>query len=107
MTILTIRSGKRYAVRRSIGVSNGTIEAQGLLIELAQEGCRVSSLEGQGFKMGDAVVLKFQDRSLRGVVRWTGPGVIGVRFLDPLFASQLGDLITQNKCEVETLRYGT
>ncbi len=107
MTILTIRSGKRYAVRRSIGVSDGTIEARGLLIELAQEGCRVSNLEVERFTTGDAVVLNFEDRSMGGVVRWTSAGVIGVRFEDPLFTHQLNDLIAQNRPEVETLRYGT
>lgn len=105
MTLLTTRSGKRYAVRRSIGVSDGYVEARGLLIELAREGCRVSNLDRDGFLMGDDVVLNFEDRSLRGAVRWTSPGVIGIRFQHPLFANQLNELITQNRCEGEPLRY--
>ena len=107
MTILTIRSGKRYAMRQSIGVTDGSIEARGLLIELSQEGCRISSLGGQGFTTGDRVTLEFQDRSLEGTVRWVSHGVIGVRFEHPLFNNQLSDLITQNRCGEEPLRYGT
>ena len=108
MTLLRIRSCKRYAVRQSIGVlRDESIETRGLLIELAQEGCRISSLDSAGFTSGDAVVLNFQDRSLRGFVRWTNPGVMGVRFEEPLFINQLDDLITRSRCEVETLRYGT
>lgn len=108
MNVLTMRSCKRYAVRQSLVVigPNGT-KTDGLLIELAQEGCRISNLEGIEVTTGDAVVLDLGEHTLHGFVRWSGIDVIGVRFERALFVNQLNTLITHSRDQLNTLSYGT
>lgn len=108
MTILRIRSCTRYAVRQPLRlVGPGESETRGLLIELGQEGCRISGLHDREFKAGEIVVLKLQKQSIRAVVRWASPGVIGVRFEAPLYIDQLGDLLAQTRHGLNEVRYGT
>jgi hypothetical protein len=108
MNVLTMRSCKRYAVRQSLLVvgPNGS-KTEGLLIELAQEGCRISGVEGLQVTTGDAVVLDLGEHMLRGLVRWAGIGIIGVRFEQALFVHQLGELIAQSRCQLNSVSYGT
>lgn len=98
MTILTIRSSIRYAVRQSLRVEivDGRT-AQGLLIELSQRGCRISNLGGIQVAIGDAVVLELGDKMLRAFVRWSCFGVIGVRFEEALFPKHLADLLLHSR----------
>lgn len=108
MTVLRIRSCKRYAVRRSIRVLGpGATKTQGLLIEIGQEGGRISGLGDAEFMSGDIVVLELPKWSLRAGVRWFSPGLIGVRFETPLFIDQLNDLMMQTRGEINIVLYGT
>jgi hypothetical protein len=46
MAVFTIRARRRYAVRQMINLCKaGGRRAQGLLIELSSEGCRISNLK--------------------------------------------------------------
>jgi hypothetical protein len=108
MTVLRIRSCKRYAVRRSIRVLGpGDAQNQGLLIEIGQEGGRISGLGDAQFISGDIVVLELQKWSLPAGVRWSSPGLIGIRFEVPLFIDQLNDLIMQTRGEIDIVLCGT
>lgn len=108
MNVLTMRSCKRYAVRQALVVIDPSgAKTEGLLIELAQEGCRISSLEGIEVTTGDAVILDLGDHTLHGLVRWSGIDTIGVRFERALFVNQLNALLTQSRGQINTLSYGT
>lgn len=94
MTVLTIRSSTRYAVRQAalITCPNG-VRTKGLLIELSQQGGRISGLGSTNFTNGDIVFLEMDDRVLPSVVRWTNPGLIGVRFEKALYSAELTALL--------------
>ena len=95
MTVLTIRSCTRYAVRQAalIRCPNG-VRTKGLLIELSQQGGRISGLGSTNFTNGDTVFLEVDDRVLPSVVRWTNPGLIGVRFEKALYSAELSALLS-------------
>ena len=95
MTVLTIRSGARYAVRVAalIRCPNG-VRTKGLLIELSQQGGRISGLGSTNFTTGDTVFLEVEDHVLRSVVRWTNPGLLGVRFEKALYSAELSALLS-------------
>jgi hypothetical protein len=58
MAVLTIRSHKRYAVRQQVQLGKpGALPAQGLLIELSSEGCRISNLGRCDYTIGEEVTL--------------------------------------------------
>src|SRR5438067_1001759 len=98
MTVLTIRSCKRYAVRHSVMVSCADgLPTSGLLIEVSQEGCRISNLGQTPFRTGDRVAVRLDETYLGGHVRWAADGVVGVRFSEALFAGQLNELLTQSR----------
>lgn len=96
MTVLTIRSSKRFAVRQPVLVNcpNGT-QSTGLLIELSQEGGRVSGLGSVDLAMGDAIVVEVEGHALPSLVRWTRAGVMGVRFTKALYGAQLSTLLSR------------
>lgn len=98
MAVLTIRSCKRYAVRQAAGISsrNGD-RSMGLLIELSQEGGRISCLGSVGLTSGDSVVLELDEQTLPSIVRWASPGVIGVRFDAALHATELAALLARSR----------
>lgn len=108
MTVLTIRTGKRYAVRRSlpVGIPTGP-QSTGLLIELSADGCRISNLGNAHFAIGDRITAELDGVQLGGVVRWSGGGVAGVRFERPLHCDQLRQLISTERPAAEVRRYGT
>lgn len=95
MTVLTIRSCTRYAVRQDalIRCPNG-VRTKGLLIELSQQGGRISGLGSTNFTNGDIVFLEMDDHVLPSVVRWTNPGLIGVRFEKALYSAELSALLS-------------
>ncbi len=108
MTVLRIRSCRRYAVRRTIHVRGPSVaKSQGLLIEIGQEGGRISGLGDAQFTSGDVVVLELQKWCLEAKVRWFRPGLIGVRFEMALSVVQLNDLIMQTRGEIDIILYGT
>jgi hypothetical protein len=98
MTVLTIRSCKRYAVRQAAGIKDRNGErSTGLLIELSQEGGRISGLGGANLTCGDAIVLELDDQTLPGTVRWARPEAIGVRFDVALHTTELTALLARSK----------
>ena len=97
MTVLTIRSGKRYAVRQDAFVQSATGQyCRALLIELSQEGARLSGLGAVSFATGDGVTVEVGTASLPAVVRWSQPGIIGVRFTQALYMAELSGLISRS-----------
>lgn len=108
MTVTTIRSHKRYAVRQVVSLRKaGGRRAEGLMIELSSEGCRVSNLKRGEHSAGDTVTLEIGDISLGGFIRWAHDGVAGVRLDNALFSNQLAELVAIGRGEQELVRYGT
>ena len=111
MTVLTIRAHKRYAVRQPVQLGkSGEKPISGLLIELSSEGVRISNLGRPGFTIGEPVTVEIDERRYQGKIRWTHDGIAGVRLDNPLFSSELSDLIAIGRGEspaAEIRRYGT
>ena len=108
MSVLTIRSHKRYALRQSVRLSApGLRAARGLLIELSAEGCRVSGLPDVRLAAGAPVTLRIDaDLALEAQVRWTREGIVGLRLVRPLHRARLEELLALCRGP-ETRRYGT
>ena len=108
MTVLTIRSHKRYAVRQAIRLrQTGAKPVSGLMIELSSEGCRISNLGRPGFAVGEPVSVEVDGIELTGKLRWMHDGIAGVRLDTALFSNQLAELIARGRGEAGELRYGT
>lgn len=108
MTVFTIRSHKRYAVRQFVGLKKqGGKAVEGLMIELSSEGVRISNLKRGEFAMGDPVVLELDDTKLKGRIRWAHDGVAGVRLDTPLFSNELSQILARGRGQDEVVRYGT
>ena len=58
------------------------------------QGGRISGLGSTNFTNGDTVFLEVQNRILPSVVRWTNPGLIGVRFEKVLYSAELGAFLS-------------
>jgi hypothetical protein len=94
--VLIIRAHKRFAVCRPARLRKpGRRFADGLLIELSLDGCRLGNVAAAaGFALGDAVVLRIDGAApLEARVRWLGEGTIGLRFDRPLHVAALDALI--------------
>jgi hypothetical protein len=108
MAVFTIRARRRYAVRQMINLCKaGGRRAQGLLIELSSEGCRISNLKRGEHIAGETVTVEIGDVALSGRVHWAHDGVAGVRLDNALFSSQLADLVAMGRGDREMARYGT
>jgi hypothetical protein len=98
MAVLTIRTHKRYAVRQPVRLGkSGAEPARGLMIELSSEGCRISGLSSCDYAIGEEVTLELGELSLGGRIRWAHDGIAGVRLVNPLYPSQLGELIARDR----------
>lgn len=108
MTVLTIRSHKRYAMRQPVRLGKaGAKPAQGLMIELSSEGCRISNLGQAEYAVGEQVTLQVEELSLSGFIRWAHGGLAGVRLENALFSNQLNDLLARSRGGNQLARYGT
>jgi hypothetical protein len=111
MTVLTIRTNKRYAVRQPVRLGKpGENSISGLMIELSSEGCRISNLGRPGFAIGESVTVEIEERQFHGRIRWAHDGIAGVRLDPALYSNQLGELIALGRGEcpaAEVRRYGT
>jgi len=109
MTVLTIRSHKRYAVRQPVQLAQaGAKPVGGLMIELCSEGCRISNLGRPAFKIGEPATLEIDGITLTGRLRWMHDGIAGVRLDTALYSGQLAELIALGRGESgELRRYGT
>lgn len=94
MTVLTIRAHKRYAARHPVRLGTpGAAAADGLLIELSSEGCRISQLTNGAFAPGERIAVHLGQVVLPGRIRWAHDGLAGVRFDNALRAAQLSELV--------------
>jgi len=79
----------------------GQSPLDGLLIEISQEGCRISNLGSGAFVMGQAAIVEIDGfGNLPATVRWSHDKVMGLRFDCPLHTEALGRLIAM--CRGET-----
>ncbi len=99
MSVLTIRAHKRYAVRLPVTFhKQGRKPANGLLIELSQQGARISNLAGRSYQMGDEVTVTTScGKELLGVVRWSHDGIAGIRLTRSLHAPEMTELLQANR----------
>ena len=73
------------------------VRTEGLLIELPQQGGRISGFGSTNFTNGETVFLEVHDRVLPSVVRWTNPGLIGVRFEKALYSAELSAFLSDGR----------
>ena len=108
MSVLVIRSHKRFAVRRPITVHETTGGKRGgLMIELSSEGCRISGVNSLAYTVDQQVALEFDDGERRaGFVRWAHDGFVGVKFASALRLTELGAMLEVSRSTPER-RYGT
>lgn len=108
MSVLTIRSHKRYAVRRPVTLREVAGNKRGgLMIELSGEGCRISGVNSLAYTIDQPVILELDDgERLGGRVRWAHDGFVGVKFAAALRPAELGAMIEASRMAPER-RYGT
>lgn len=108
MTVLTIRSHRRYAVRQTVRLRKaGDRAASGLLIELSAEGCRISNVERGRYEIGEAIMLEVDDLRLPALVRWAHDAIVGLRLDAALHPHELAGLVARGRGNDEMPRYGT
>jgi hypothetical protein len=108
VSVLVIRSHKRFAVRRPIALRETTGGKRGgLMIELSSEGCRISGVNSLAYTIDQQVTLEFENGELcAGRVRWAHDGFVGVKFASALRPTELGALLEVSRPAPER-RYGT
>lgn len=110
MSVLTIRSHRRYAMRMPAKIEGeGRKASPCLLIELSQEGARISNLSQISFAPGDAVrLLTDCGKVLECTVRWSHDGRAGVRLDQSLHLPEMSAIIDANRRDsASQLQYGT
>lgn len=111
MSVLTIRAYKRYATRLPVELRRGNRKSvSGLLIELSQQGARISGLGRGKYEAGDEVVIVTPtDLELKGTIRWAHDGLAGIRLGRSLHLPEMRDLLELNRREQSGVdwRYGT
>ena len=109
MTVVTIRTHRRYAVRGPVQLAreDGT-SSQGLMIEVAAHGCRVSNLHGAALQQGEKLRIIAQEGvELCASVRWAHDGVAGLKLDRPLHPRQMAQMVSAMRGEGDNRRYGT
>lgn len=111
MTTRAISSASRYAMRVPLSLCPDNAPAcTGLLIELSQDGMRVSGL-GQLQLHTDQVVtlVVIGSQPLAGTIRWARDGIAGIRLDKPLHLAELEVLLDYNHAfqQQDMPRYGT
>ncbi len=111
MSVLTIRAYKRYATRLPVELRReGRKTMKGLLIELSQQGARLSNLGRGKYEPGDKVtIVTATEIELVGTIRWAHDGLAGVRLDRSLHLPEMRDLLELNRREQSGVdwRYGT
>ena len=106
MTVLVIRSHRRYATRRVVRISRDkrrTVEA--LMIELSSQGCRLSGLGRAKLEEGDAVTLQLSaDLQWPATVRWAHDGLAGLKLDRTLYKQEMEEVLRERE---SISRYGT
>ncbi|KLE35727.1 PilZ domain-containing protein [Aurantiacibacter luteus] len=95
MSVLTIRAHRRYALRMPARLKGeGRKSAPCLLIELSQQGARLSNLDQVDFRPGDSVRLLTEcGTELECTIRWAHDGRAGVRLEQSLHAPELSAML--------------
>ncbi len=95
MSVLKIRSHSRYAVRSEAILDNDDRKALAcLLIELSQDGARISGLGAQSLREGEEVTLTTDHAvPIKAIVRWSDNGRAGLRLTQPLHVTELSDFV--------------
>lgn len=108
VSVLVIRSNKRFAVRRPITLREASGGKRGgLMIELSSEGCRISGVNSLAYTIDQQVTLEFDDgERVPGKVRWAHDGFVGLKFDSALRCSELGAMLEASRMAPER-RYGT
>ncbi|MBH5322391.1 PilZ domain-containing protein [Aurantiacibacter sediminis] len=101
MAVLTIRAHQRFAVRSPSKMKRtGARTLECLLIELSQDGARVSNLGDAQFEIDDEVTLTTGDgHSFPAIIRWSRKGCAGLRLTRPLYQAELLEIITAARGE--------
>jgi hypothetical protein len=98
MTVLTIRSHKRYATRQDVRLRSARGKAlEGLLIELSAEGIRISNLHGAQFDIGQQVTVAIGEDDYHGRIRWAHDGIAGVRLDRALHCHEIAGLLERGR----------
>jgi hypothetical protein len=99
MTVLTIRSHKRYATRQKVRLCAADERpVEGLLIELSSEGYRISNLGSvAAYTVGQPVTVEIDDDIFAGRIRWAHNGIAGVRLDSALHTYQIAELLAQGR----------
>lgn len=108
MSVLIIRASKRFAIRRKVSLRTAeACVADGLMVEVCAEGCRITNLGSTPFAIGQAVTIETEDDELRGRVRWARDGVAGIRLDAALHVGDLAQLVSRSRDDGGALRFGT
>ncbi|HSG54236.1 MAG TPA: PilZ domain-containing protein [Paracoccaceae bacterium] len=113
MTVLNIRSCRRYAMRLPVSLeSTGRKHVTGLLIEISQEGARISNLGKLACSIGQAVHVRTPaGRDLPGVIRWAHDGLAGIHLDPALSLAEMGairdELRSAPESRSDRQRFGT
>lgn len=95
MSVLVVRSHRRFAVRRAVTLRGGGPQCRdGLMFELSTEGCRISNADSAAYDIDQEVTVELDDgKKLRGRIRWAHDGMVGIRFDAALRHHELGRLL--------------
>ena len=95
MSVLVIRTNKRFAVRRPVTLRAAAEKfLGGLMIELSSEGCRISNADSTAYMIDDEVTVELDGgERLPGRVRWSHDGFVGVKFARALRQTELAGLL--------------
>ncbi|MFB0611222.1 PilZ domain-containing protein [Aurantiacibacter poecillastricola] len=111
MSVLTIRAYKRYATRLPVELHRpGRKTASGLLIELSQQGARISNLCRGKYEAGDILTISLPNgMEIEGTIRWAHDGLAGIRINRSLHLPEMRELLDLNRREQSGVewRFGT
>ena len=95
MTVLIIRAHKRFGVCRKVTLrGRDNRVAHGLLIEMSQEGCRISNVSSEAFAFEEQVTVEVDGwEPFCGRVRWHHGGIVGLRLTEALHRGELAQFI--------------
>jgi len=107
VSVLVIRSHKRFAVRRPVNLCEDDGDRRGgLMIELSGEGCRISGVDSLHYTIDQKVTLDLGDEERPGWVRWAHDGFVGIKFAAALRQAELNQWLATSRMAPE-LCYGT
>ena len=107
VSVLVIRSHKRFAVRRPVKLREDDGDRRGgLMIELSGEGCRISGVDSFHYTIDQEVTLDLGDEERPGRVRWAHDGFVGIKFAAALRSAELNQWLETSRMAPE-LCYGT